>query len=85
MKCIACNSTALVEGKVKAVHEIKFEPKDLPLLKKIFMGDRPIRAYGCVHCGHLQLAIEFTDEDKEKYQQFEGQQPDLLERLHSKK
>lgn len=44
---------------------------------------RKIRAYGCVHCQHLQLAVEFTEEDVQRYRQFEGDQPNVLERINS--
>jgi len=44
---------------------------------------REIRSYGCVHCGHLQLAVDFTEKDLQRYQQFEGEQPGVLERINS--
>ena len=47
------------------------------------VGTRSIRAYGCVHCQHLQLAVDFTEKDLQKYQQFEGEQPGVLERINS--
>ena len=47
------------------------------------VGTRGVRAYGCVHCGHLQLAVDFSEKDLLKYQQFEGEQPGILERLSS--
>ncbi len=31
----------------------------------------------------LQLAVEFSDSDREQYQQFEGEQPNVLERINS--
>jgi len=46
-------------------------------------GTRPVRAYGCLRCQHLQLAVEFSEEDLRRYQQFEGQQPGILERLET--
>jgi hypothetical protein len=47
------------------------------------VGTRDIRAYGCLHCQHLQLAVDFREEDLQRYQQFEGEQPGVLERLNS--
>ena len=47
------------------------------------VGTRKVRAYGCVHCQHLQLAVDFSEKDLLRYQQFEGEQPALLERLAS--
>jgi hypothetical protein len=51
-------------------------------LKRILgIGSRGILAYGCVHCQHLQLAVEFEESDREHFQQFEGEQPGVLERI----
>ena len=36
-----------------------------------------------VHCQNLQIAVEFNESDLERYQQFEGVQPDVLERINS--
>ena len=64
--------------------EPRFCPSDLPALKGIFgIGSRPIQAYGCAHCGNLQFTVEFSERDLERYQQFEGEQPDVVERINS--
>ncbi len=47
------------------------------------IGLREVRAYGSIHCQHLQLAVNFTEEDLHQYQQFEGEQPSVLERINS--
>jgi hypothetical protein len=47
----------------------------------MFGGGRKILAYGCLHCNHLQLAVEFEPGDMERYQKFEGPQPTVFERL----
>jgi hypothetical protein len=61
-----------------------FKIDDVPVWKSMFgVGTRKIRAYGCVHCQNLQLGVDFTEKDKHKYQQFEGEQPDLLDRINS--
>ena len=61
-----------------------FYPSDLPTLKRIFgIGNRDVQAYGCVHCGNLQFTVKFSERDLERYQEFEGQQPDVLERINS--
>ena len=86
MKCAACGSANLVEGSLLDAgnQDVKFKPGDTPLLKWIFgVGLRQVRAYGCVHCGHLQLAVKFKEDDLRRHQEFEGQQPDVLERLNS--
>jgi hypothetical protein len=46
------------------------------------VGTRSIRALGCVHCGHLQLSVDFAEKDLQRYQQFEGEQPGVLERIN---
>jgi hypothetical protein len=61
-----------------------FKIGEVSTWKSIFgVGTRRLRAYGCVHCQHLQLAVDFTEKDKRRYQQFEGEQPGILERLAS--
>jgi hypothetical protein len=86
MKCIACGSAALIEGTIRGFNStiIEFYPSDMPSLKLIFgVGGREVRAYGCIHCQNLQLAVGFSESDLERYQQFEGEQPDVLERINS--
>jgi hypothetical protein len=86
MKCAACESTALVGGKIlgEGSSLVGFQPLDAPWLRRVFaVGNRSIRAYGCLHCQHLQLAVEFTESDLKRYQQFEGEQPSVLERINS--
>jgi hypothetical protein len=84
MKCVACGSKALVEGILRGDDGStpSFYPSDTSLLRRAFaIGGRAVRAYGCVHCQHLQLAIEISEGDLERYQQFEGEQPNVLERI----
>ena len=84
MKCLACGSEAMVAGTVLDSNGSKpmFKFDDASVWKSLFgMGTRNIRAYGCVHCHHLQLAVDFTEKDLLQYQQFEGEQPGILERL----
>ena len=88
MKCTACGSAALIEGTVRDSNTsvIRFYPSDVSTLKNIFgfaVGGRAVRAYGCMHCQNLQIAVEFNESDLERYQQFEGEQPDVLERINS--
>jgi hypothetical protein len=83
MKCVACGSTALVEGTL-IDNSSGFVPKEASIWKSMFgVGSREVRAYGCIHCHHLQLAISFSEEDLHRYQQFEGEQPGVLERINS--
>lgn len=85
MKCLACGSEALVGGTIldgSSGGGTVFKLDEVSIWKSMFgVGTRKIRAYGCVHCQHLQLAVDFSEKDKLRYQQFEGEQPGLLERL----
>jgi hypothetical protein len=87
VKCLACGNEALVAGTVMETGgggSVAFRLDDVSTLKSIFgVGTRSIRAYGCLHCQHLQLAVDFTEKDLRQYQQFEGEQPDVLERINS--
>ena len=86
MKCTACGSAALVEGTVRDTNgaPVYFVLSDVPTLKTIFgVGSRKIRAYGCIRCHNLQFNVAFSERDFERYQQFEGEQPNVLERINS--
>ncbi len=87
MKCLACGSEALVGGTVldsSSGGTTAFRLDEVPIWKSMFgVGTRKIRAYGCVHCQHLQLAVDFSEKDRLRYQQFEGEQPGILDRLAS--
>ncbi len=83
---MACGSSFLVEGTLSDGNGTAgfFKPRDVPLLKRLFgFGRRGVRAYGCVHCQYLQFAVMFSKSDLERYQQFEGEQPNVLERINS--
>ena len=87
MKCLACGGESMVGGTAldnSDGGEIAFRPDETPTWKKVLgVGTRAIRALGCVHCGHLQLAVDFTEKDLQRYQQFEGEQPGVIERINS--
>ena len=86
MKCVACGSVSLIEGDLMDTNGgmNAFKLKDVPTWKSIFgIGNRKVKAYGCVNCYHLQLAVDFNEKDRERYRQFEGQQPSVLERLNA--
>jgi len=87
MKCVACGSTNLIEGSVldeAGGTKFSFKPREVSMWKAVFgIGVREISVYGCVHCGHLQMHVNFSDEDKQHYLKFEGQQPDLLKRIEN--
>jgi hypothetical protein len=87
MKCVACDSVALVEGTLMETSNggtTVFKLGAVSVWKSMFgVGTRSIRAYGCIRCHHLQLAVNFSDEDMQRYQHFEGEQPGVLERINS--
>lgn len=86
MKCLACGSEAIVDGTIQDTNggSVYFRMDDVSMWKSVFgVGTRKVHAYGCVHCGNLQFAVDFSDKDRKRYQQFEGQQPGVLERLAS--
>ena len=87
MNCTACGSDALIEGKVLDTSggaQVVFKLDAVSNWKSMLgIGTRGVRAYGCLHCQHLQLAVDFTEKDLRLYQQFEGEQPDVLERINS--
>ena len=87
MKCVACGSSLLVEGELVNTAGgmmSHFKLMDVPRWKQIFYkGIRKVRAYGCVNCQHLQFAVDFSQEDLQRYRQFEGEQPSVLERINA--
>jgi hypothetical protein len=86
MKCVACGSGVLVEGTLMDSNgsATYFKAAAVSIWKSLFgVGTRSIRVYGCLHCHHLQHAVDFTEEDLKRYQQFEGEQPGVLERINS--
>lgn len=86
MKCLACGSESMVGGTIIDSNGGKpyFKFDDVSIWKSLFgVGTRSIRAYGCVYCGNLQLGVDFTEKDLQRYQQFEGEQPGVIERINS--
>ena len=87
MSCIACGSTNLIEGKIldeSGGMKFSFKPLEVSMWKAVFgIGVREISAHACVHCGNLQMNVNFSDQDRQRYLKFEGEQPDLLSRIKS--
>jgi hypothetical protein len=87
MKCVACGRASLIEGELMNTADAgtsAFKIKDISMWKSIFgKGIRKVKAYGCVNCYHLQLAVDFSNEDCDRYRQFEGKQPGVLERINA--
>lgn len=87
MNCNSCGSSNVIEGKIIDSSDggsaSLFVSKDKPLYKKIFgIGGNKILSFACVHCGNLQLMVEFSEKDKQRYIEFEGRQPSLMERIN---
>jgi len=79
-------SSSLVVGTIMGADGASpgFYPSDIPALKRIVgIGSKAVQAYACVHCRNLQFTVEFSERDLERYQEFEGEQPDVLERINS--
>ena len=86
MKCSACGSESLVGGRIFDSNgsKVSFKLDDVAGWKSMLgIGTRTIRAYGCLHCQNLQFGVDFTEKDLKQYQQFEGEQPSVLERINS--
>ncbi len=87
MNCVACESTNLIEGKIldeAGGTKLSFKPLEVSMWKAVFgIGIQEVTAFACVHCGNLQLNVNFSDKDRQRYLEFEGQQPDLLKRIES--
>ncbi|MDM7920707.1 MAG: hypothetical protein QUS14_00285 [Pyrinomonadaceae bacterium] len=86
MKCSGCGSEALVSGTILDSNgsRVNFKLDDVSTWKSMLgIGTRGVRAYGCLHCQNLQFGVDFTEKDLKQYQQFEGQQPSVLERINS--
>ena len=85
MECVRCGATAVVEGSLMETGGgggLAFLSKEGSFLKRIFGGSsRTIKAFACLHCSHLELMVEFTDKDRAKYQEFDGPQPGVLDRI----
>lgn len=85
MQCKGCGSESMIGGSIIDSNggPASFLLDDASIWKKMFGGEaRRIKGYGCVRCGHFQLTVDFTERDLERYLQFEGQQPSVLERLN---
>ena len=87
MKCVRCGAAATVEGSLQettAGGGVAFLLKDISKLKSIFGGgSRKINVHACLHCSHLELTVEFTEKDRGRYQEFDGPQPAVLDRINS--
>ena len=85
MECVRCGATAMIEGSLmegSAGGDILFGINQTSLMKRIFSaGSRKVKAYACLHCSHLELMVEFTEKDRKRYQEFDGPQPGVLDRI----
>jgi predicted nucleic-acid-binding Zn-ribbon protein len=83
MNCNVCGSANLVEGSISAggnVSVYTFAASDESFFKEMLgVGGRGVHSYACIHCGNLQFTVDFKDEDKRQYLEFESQQPGVAE------
>lgn len=86
MECVRCGATAIIEGSVMETSgggNIAFISKEGSYLKRMFGGgSRTVNAHACLHCSHLELTVEFSEKDRKRYQEFEGPQPGVLDRIN---
>ena len=62
--------------------DVFFCSSGVSFMKRIFsVGNRKVKAYACLHCSHLELMVEFTERDRKQYQEFDGPQPGVLDRI----
>jgi len=85
MECVRCGAAAMIDGSLmegSGGGNVLFCPDETSYLKRILSsGTRKIKAYACLHCSHLELMVEFTEKDRKKYQEFDGPQPGVLDRI----
>ena len=85
MECVRCGATAIIEGSLMETTgggNVAFLSKSTSFFKQIFgISRRKISAHACLHCSHLELTVEFTEKDRQRYQKFDGPQPGVLERI----
>ena len=88
MNCNVCGSTNLIEGMLSKggnPSADRFLPNDKPFYKRMLgIGGHEIHSYACIHCGNIQFVVDFTEEDKKQYLEFEGQQSSVTEQLEEK-
>lgn len=86
MECVRCGATAVIEGSLMDMGgggDVAFLSADKSFLRRIFgSGSRKINCHACLHCSHLELTVEFTERDRKRYQEFDGPQPGVLDRIN---
>jgi len=82
VRCIACGSENLAEGSLIGGdgQPVNFVLNDRGFWRKILgIGSRSLTLLACLHCGHLQPHVQFTDEDRERLATFDGPQESIVE------
>lgn len=82
MKCYACGSNNLVDGYVFDSNGARafFQLAARSSFKQMLgIGQRPVSAYACIHCGNAQLLVEFTDKDRAEFARFDDGLPSVTE------
>ncbi len=82
MNCNVCGSANLIEGSISEGGSLganTFVPGDKSFVERPLGGGRETHSYACVQCGNLQFTVDFSEDDKKQYLEFEGQQPVIPE------
>ena len=84
MNCNVCGSANLIEGTIVSsagnAGVYTFVPNNESFFNRMLgAGGRDTHSYACIHCGNLQFTVDFNEEDKKQYLEFEGQQPSVTE------
>ena len=85
MTCVRCGATAMVDGSLMETSgggNVHFLINAKSYFKRLLsMDNRKVKAYACLHCSHVELMVEFTEKDRKQYQEFDGPQPGVLDRI----
>ena len=85
MECVRCGASVMLAGSLlerSSGGDVFFCSDEVSTMKRLLsFGNRKVKAYACLHCSHLELMVEFTDQDRKRHQEFPGPQPDILERI----
>ncbi len=88
MNCNVCGSANLIEGAISEGNSVganTFVPNDKSFFKRMLgISGRETHSYACVQCGNLQFVVNFSEDDKKQYPEFEAQQSSVTERLDEK-
>jgi hypothetical protein len=82
MRCIACGSENLAEGSFIGGdgQGVNFVLSDSGFWRTMLgSGTRRMTMMACLHCGHLQQHVQFTDKDRQRLATFDGPQESIVD------